>query len=50
MKNLVQSAFRFSPYPEDKQTRSKLLDYGQVSFNLKDFLSDLTTNLASVEL
>jgi hypothetical protein len=40
----------FSPQLIGKRKPVKCLDYGQVTANLKDFLSDLTVNLLSVEL
>ena len=50
MKSLVNSVFYVSPYPLHQQKHRSHLEYGQVTFNLKDFLSDLANNLATVEL
>lgn len=50
MTNLINSVFLFSPLRENNKKCDKTIDYGQVSYNLKDFLLDLTINLASVEL
>ena len=48
---MVNSTLTYGPTKAIKSKAiANIFDYGQVAYNFKDFLSDLTTNLSSVDI
>lgn len=51
IKEMVNSTLTFGPTKAiNSKTLPTIFDCGQVAYNFKDFLSDLTTNLSSVDV